>query len=64
MRGRYRNATPYLLKAKFAAKCHCGQQINVGDEAMYYPSARRIECRTCATRTLEALADERSNACL
>lgn len=61
MRGRYRSSTPYLLKAKYNATCHCGQEIKPGEEAMYYPVNRTIECRKCATRTLEALADERMN---
>lgn len=55
----YRNSTPYLIKAAYAAVCHCGQAIKVGEEALYFPASRKIECRDCATRTLEALADER-----
>ena len=61
MRGRYANSTPYLIKAKWPAMCSCGVQIQVGDEALYYPLARKLECRECATPTLEALADERGN---
>jgi hypothetical protein len=53
-----RNATPYLLTAKYAATCHCGKPVKAGDEAMYYPSSRTIECRDCATSTLSMLADE------
>jgi hypothetical protein len=59
MRGCYSNVTPYLLKAKYAATCRCGKRIQQGDEALYYPSSRTLECRECATPTLEALADER-----
>ena len=59
MSSRYANSTPYLLKAKWPAQCSCGAQIKVGDEAMWYPQARKLECRECATPTLEALADER-----
>lgn len=60
MRNR-RNTTPYLLKAKYAGTCSnskCQKAIKVGEEAMYYPASRAIECRECATRTLEMLADE------
>lgn len=60
--GRPRNTTPYLLKTKFPATCHCGAEIKVGDEALYYPgaaSSKRVECRDCAKPTLEALDDER-----
>jgi hypothetical protein len=49
---------PYLLKAKYAGKCSCGKAIAKGDEAMYYPVSKKLECRDCATRTLDALADE------
>lgn len=62
MRGRYANSTPRLIKARWPGKCRCGQEIKVGDECLYYPSAdvsSRVECRECATPTLEALADER-----
>jgi hypothetical protein len=55
---RTRNTTPYLLNAKYPAKCPCGVDIKAGDEALYYPASRSLECRKCATRTLEALADE------
>lgn len=54
----YRNTTPYLLNAKYPAKCSCGAAIKKGDEAMYYPASKAIECRQCATKTLEMLADE------
>jgi hypothetical protein len=54
-----RNSTPYLITAKYAAICHCERDIKPGDEALYYPIGRKVECRKCATRTLEALADER-----
>ncbi len=58
---RYRNTTPYLLKAKYPGTCansKCSAPIKAGDEALYYPASKVIECRECATRTLEALADE------
>jgi hypothetical protein len=58
MRRRY-NQTPYLIRAKYPATCSCGQPIKAGDEALYYPQGKKLECRTCATRTLDALADER-----
>jgi hypothetical protein len=61
MTRRYATATPYLLKAKWPAQCACGVQIKAGDEAMWYPQARKLACRDCATPTLEALADERGN---
>lgn len=57
-----RNSTPYLITAKYPATCRCGQEIKAGDEALYYPSARKVECRKCATPTLNALADERMMA--
>lgn len=57
---RYRRpATPYLIRVKYPATCACGTEIKVGDEALYFPASRKLECRQCATRTLEALADER-----
>jgi hypothetical protein len=56
---RHHDSTPYLIKARYAAVCHCGQEIKRGDECLYYPASRKIECRDCATPTLDALADER-----
>ena len=55
------DTTPRLLAAKYAGKCACGTPIKVGDEVLYYPSVRKVECRDCATPTLDALADERGN---
>ena len=59
MRHRRYDATPYLLNAKYSGKCHCGKEIKVGDEVIYFPASRTVECRDCATPTLMALADER-----
>lgn len=59
MRGRYRGATPYLLTLCYPAICRCGVQMKAGDQGVYYPSSRTVECRDCGRRTLEALADER-----
>jgi hypothetical protein len=56
---RRRALDPYLITARYPGKCPCGQAIKAGDQVMYYPASRKVECRTCATRTLEALADER-----
>ena len=64
MRGRYRSATPYLLTLRRPATCRCGVELKAGDEGVYYPSSKTVECRTCGQRTLEALADERMNQCL
>ncbi len=58
---RYRReafAKPRLIRAQRAGQCACGKKINPGDEAVYYPSSRKVECRACGTRALEALADE------
>ncbi len=52
------DGTPRLIAAKFESKCACGKSIKRGDEILYFPAARRAECRDCATPTLEALADE------
>ncbi len=60
---RRRNQTPYLIRVKYPATCHCGQEIKPGDEALYYPQGKKLECRKCATRTLDALADERMAGC-
>jgi hypothetical protein len=50
--------TPFLINAKYKSKCGCGKEILPGDEVLYFPQARKVECRDCATPTLEALADE------
>ena len=55
------DSTPRLIEAKYAGTCACGAPIKVNDEVLYYPSARKVECRYCATETLNALADERAN---
>lgn len=58
---RRRPQTPYLITARYAGKCACGRAISPGDQVLYFPAQRKVECRTCATPTLEALADERMN---
>jgi hypothetical protein len=55
---RQRNTTPYLIKAKYPGKCACGKEIKPGDEVLYFPASRAVNCRDCATSTLEMLADE------
>lgn len=53
-----RDTTPRLIIAKYRSICSCGKQIQPGDEILYYPAARKAECRECATETLNLLADE------
>ena len=60
MRRRTQDKTPRLINVRYVGTCSaCKKRIKVGDEALYYPASRAIECRECATRTLDALADER-----
>ena len=60
MRRRTRDKTPRLINVRYAGICSaCKKRVEVGDEALYYPEGRAIECRECATGTLDALADER-----
>lgn len=55
-----RPATPYLIKARYAGQCsHCHCEIKAGDEALYFPASKKLNCRECAKSTLEALDDER-----
>jgi hypothetical protein len=56
---RRRPTTPYLITARYPGKCACGQEIKPGDQVLYFPASRKVECRDCATPTLDALADER-----
>jgi len=57
----YHDSTPRLLSAKFNSTCSaCSTSIKKGDEILYYPQSKKVECRTCATSTLDALADERN----
>lgn len=58
MRNRYFPKRPMLIKAKYASTCACGTAIKPGDEILWFPLGKKAECRTCATPTLEALADE------
>ena len=52
------SSKPFLIKAKYASKCACGAEIKPGDEVLYFPATRKVNCRDCATSTLEMLADE------
>ncbi len=52
------SSTPYELGARFASICACGKPINKGDRIMYYPAAKKAECRECSYQTRCALADE------
>ena len=59
MRRRNRDKTPRLIRVRYAGICSaCKKRIEVGEEALYYPNGRALECRECATQTLDALADE------
>ena len=57
----YRDVTPRLITARYAGVCcGCKAAVKRGDEVLYYPNGKAIECRTCAVPTLGMLDDERS----
>jgi len=53
------DATPRQMQAKYPGRCGCGVAITVGDDILYYPAQKKVECMDCAAETLAHLADER-----
>ena len=51
-------STPREIVAKWGGRCGCGVAIAPGDQVMYYPAAKRVECWGCSQGTREALDDE------
>jgi hypothetical protein len=53
---------PRWIRAKFNSRCRCGKQIRTGDEILYWPYNRSVQCETCGSpawqRFLSEAADE------
>lgn len=53
---------PRWIAAKFSSLCKCGNQIQKGEEILYWPSVHRAQCKTCGEpewqRFLSEAADE------
>ena len=45
---KYRDNSPRWIKAKFKSTCSCGNIINKGDNVLYYPSQRKVACKSCS----------------
>lgn len=58
------DGTPRSMAAKYPGTCgRCKLEIKAGDQIMYYPSTRTVECVDCSQPTREALDDEANGAC-
>ena len=44
----YYNQDPRWIKARFNSNCHkCQEQIEKGDDILYYPKGKTVYCETC-----------------
>lgn len=53
------NYDPKRIIAKYNGYCSCGKEIKKGDEIVYYPRQRKVECYDCGKESLELTFDEK-----
>jgi hypothetical protein len=60
---RYKNypRDPFWIQAKFDSTCKCGTSIFKGNDILYFPNSRSVECSDCSAQTWALLEDEKTN---
>ena len=64
MHYRHYSSDPYWITARFRSVCACGQPIQRGDRAFYYPRTRKAVCEGCGRIGESDLQDEMLNESL
>jgi hypothetical protein len=44
---KYYSRDPRWIRARFNSTCRCGWPIKAGDEILYWPYNRSVQCSTC-----------------
>ena len=53
------SSEPRWIRARYAGRCSCGQRVQPGDNAYYYPEEKRLKCRACGREAeLKITADD------
>lgn len=60
-RRNYYQNDPRWIQAKYRGCCGCGQEVQPGDRAIYYPLTKTIACEDCGRQTEADLVDDDTN---